>query len=333
MNIYLLNILLFLSLPLVAESLPLDAKIFVAGHKGLVGSAIVRALEQRGHKNLITKTSHELDLRNQAAVNDFFAREKPEFVFLGAAKVGGILANATYPVDFIYDNLMIEANVLQAAHTYGVKKLLFLGSSCIYPRDCPQPIREEYLLTSALEPSNQWYAIAKIAGLKMCQAYKQQYGDRFIACMPTNLYGPNDNFHPKNSHVLPALIRRFIEAKEENRAEVVVWGTGNVYREFLHVDDLANACLFLMENYEGDEVVNVGTGKDVTIRQLVELVAEVVDYKGAIVFDASKPDGTPRKMLNVDRLHSMGWTYKIELTEGVAKTIKWYLQHRDVIRN
>lgn len=315
------------------QQMPYTAKIYVAGHNGLAGAAIYRNLVAQGYTNIIGKSSTELDLRNQAAVDQFFATEKPEFVFLAAAKVGGIVANSTYPAEFIYNNLMIEANVIDAAHKHGVKKLLFLGSSCIYPRDCQQPIREEYLLSSALEPSNQWYAIAKIAGIKLCQAYNKQYGTRFIACMPTNLYGPNDYFHEQNSHVLPALIRRFVQAKEANQSTVVVWGTGTVYREFLHVDDLADAAIFLMNHYTGSDIVNVGTGVDITIADLARLVAATVGYTGKIVFDATKPDGTPKKLLNVDRLHSLGWTHKKALDQGLQETVAWYMQHRQDIRS
>lgn len=303
-----------------------DAKIWVAGHNGLVGSSIVRALQLEGYSNVLVKSREELDLRDQQAVSDFFLTEKPEYVFLAAAKVGGILANKTFPVEFISDNLAIEQNIIHAAYKHGVKKLLFLGSSCIYPRECPQPIKEEYLLTGSLEPTNEWYAVAKIAGLKLCQAYNKQYGARFISLMPTNLYGPGDNFDLTTSHVLPALIRKFIEAKNEEAKEVVVWGSGKPYREFLFVDDLAKACLWAMDHYEGNEWLNVGTGEDITIREVAHLIAELVGYEGEIVFDAAKPDGTPRKQLDVSRIHSLGWKSTTSLQEGLKSTIFWY-QH------
>ena len=297
-----------------------NAKIYVAGHRGLVGSAIMRALEAAGYTNLITRTHQELDLLDQAAVADFFATEKPEYVFLAAAKVGGILANKTYPADFIYQNLVIETNIVESAHQNDVKKLLFLGSSCIYPKFAEQPIKEEYLLTGALEPTNDAYAIAKIAGIMMCQSYHRQYGSDFISVMPTNLYGENDNFDPETSHVLPALIRRFHEAKENNVPEVVVWGSGTPMREFLYVDDLASACLHLMDTYAEPEIVNIGTGTDVTIKELAETIADVVGYTGKIVWDSTKPDGTPRKLLDVSKLHNLGWHHSIELKEGIEKT-------------
>lgn len=304
-----------------------NSKIYVAGHRGLVGSAIVRNLQSKGYTNIITRTHSELDLTDQQAVRRFFEEEKPEYVFLAAAKVGGIHANNTYPADFIYDNLMIECNVIKAAHDFNVKKLLFLGSSCIYPKMAPQPIKEEYLLSGYLEPTNEAYAIAKIAGLKMCQYFKKQYGDNFISCMPTNLYGPNDNFDLQNSHVLPALIRKFHEAKVENKPYVEVWGTGTPRREFLYVDDMADACVFLMENYDGEETVNIGTGEDVTIKELAEIIKEVVGYEGELNFDTSKPDGTPRKLLDVSKLNKLGWKYKIELRDGIEKSYKWYLEN------
>ena len=303
------------------------AKIYVAGHRGLVGSAIIRQLNSQGYYNIIIRTHHELDLRDQAAVNDFFEQEKPDYVFLAAAKVGGILANNTYRAEFIYDNLMIELNVIHAAYKNGVKKLLFLGSSCIYPRNCPQPICEEYLLTSELEKTNEPYAIAKIAGLKLCEAYNQQYGTQFIACMPTNLYGPGDNFDLNNSHVIPALIRKFMTAKKRNETTVMLWGSGKPYREFLYVDDLADASVFLMHHYDGDEVLNVGTGTDITIGELAQLIKELVGYEGEIVHDTSKPDGTPRKLLNVDKLTKAGWCAQTGLKLGLAKTIEWCEQH------
>ncbi|WPC41045.1 GDP-L-fucose synthase [Clostridium sp. JS66] len=304
-----------------------NSKIYVVGHKGLVGSAIVRNLQKKECLNIIGRTHKELDLTNQADVRKFFEEERPEYVFLAAAKVGGINANNTYPADFIYENLMIQNNVIKAAHDFKVKKLLFLGSSCIYPKNCPQPIKEEYLLSGYLEPTNEAYALAKISGLKMCQFYKKQYGDNFISVMPTNLYGPNDNYDLETSHVLPALIRKFHEAKVNNSPYVKVWGTGRPLREFLHVNDMADACVFLMENYDGDEFFNVGTGKEVSIKELAEMIKEIVDYKGEIRFDESKPDGTPRKLLDVSRLKEVGWSYKVELYDGVENTYKDYLKH------
>ena len=300
-----------------------DSRIFVAGHRGLVGSAIVRKLESEGFTNIIIKTSKELDLRIQADVNKFFEQEKPEYVFLAAAKVGGIKANMDYPAQFIYDNLAIETNVIHAAYKYGAKKLLFLGSSCIYPRDCKQPIKEEYLLTGPLEETNEFYALAKIAGLKMCQAYNKQYGTRFISCMPTNLYGPNDNYDLETSHVMPALIAKFIDAKKNNKNEVVLWGTGKPYREFLYVDDLADACLFLMQNYNSNETINVGTGKDLTVKELAELIAQQVGYEGKISFNAVA-DGTPKKVLNLNKIHDLGWFAKISLLDGIKKVTSLY---------
>lgn len=294
-----------------------NAKIYVAGHRGMVGGAIMRALEADGYHNLVLRASSALDLRRQADVEAFFAAERPEYVFLAAAKVGGILANSRYPADFLYDNLALELNVLHAAAQSDVKKLLFLGSSCIYPRLAPQPMPESCLLTGALEPTNEAYALAKISGLKYCAYLNRQYGTDFISVMPTNLYGPNDNYHPEHSHVLPALIRRFHEAKEQTLPEVVIWGTGAPKREFLYVDDLASACLFLMNTYSGDEPVNIGTGKEVTIRELAELVRETVGYEGRLVFDPTKPDGTPRKLLDVSKLAALGWTYRTELFDGV----------------
>ncbi|SNX52925.1 GDP-L-fucose synthase [Thermoanaerobacterium sp. RBIITD] len=304
-----------------------DSKIYVAGHRGLVGSAIVRNLESKGYTNIIKRTHKELDLTNQEAVRRFFEEEKPEYVFLAAAKVGGIHANNTYPADFIYENLMIQNNVIKAAHDFKVKKLLFLGSTCIYPKMAPQPIKEEYLLSGYLEPTNEAYAIAKIAGLKMCQFFKRQYGDNFISCMPTNLYGPNDNFDLNNSHVMPALIRKFHEAKVNNLPYVEVWGTGKPLREFLYVDDMADACVFLMENYDGEEHVNIGTGQEVSIRELAEMIKEVVGFEGEIVFNTDKPDGTPRKLTDVIKLHSLGWRHNVELGEGIERTYKWYLEN------
>ena len=307
------------------NAMELDSKIYVAGHNGLVGSAILRELAKEGYTNVITRSSKELDLCNQSEVEIFFAMEKPEYVFLSAAKVGGIIANSTYPADFIYKNLMISANVIDAAYRHGVKKLLFLGSSCIYPRDCPQPILEEYLLSGYLEKSNDAYAIAKIAGLKMCQAYNKQYGTNFISCMPTNLFGINDNFDLQNSHVLPALLSKFVTAKETNSPSVTVWGTGSALREFLFVDDLANALVFLMNHYDGNETINVGTGVDISIGDLARLIKKVVGYEGELVFDTTKPDGTPRKLLNVEKLKALGWSAQTTLEEGLEKTYEWYI--------
>ncbi|QJA09400.1 GDP-L-fucose synthase [Romboutsia sp. CE17] len=305
----------------------LDSKIYVAGHRGLVGSAIVRNLQDKGYKNIICRTHKELDLTNQEAVRSFFETERPDYVFLAAAKVGGINANNTYPADFIYDNLMIQNNVIKAAHDFGVKKLLFLGSTCIYPKMAPQPIKEEYLLTGALEETNEAYAVAKIAGLEMCKFFKRQYGDNFISCMPTNLYGPNDNFNLKNSHVLPALIRKFHEAKVNNSDVVEVWGTGTPLREFLYVDDMADACVFLMENYDGEQHVNIGTGEEVSIKELAETVKEVVEFDGELVFNTDMPDGTPRKLTTVDKLHGLGWKHKISLNEGIKLAYTWFLEN------
>ena len=303
------------------------AKIFVAGSRGMVGSAIVRNLEQNGFTNIITKSSKELDLRNQQAVFEFFETEKPEYVFLAAAKVGGIHANNTYPAEFIYDNMMIQNNVIHAAYLNKVEKLFFLGSSCIYPKFAPQPLKEEYLLTGALEPTNEAYAIAKISGLKMCEFYKKQYGCNFISAMPTNLYGINDNFNLQNSHVLPALLRKFIEAKQNNSSEVVVWGSGTPMREFLFVDDLAEACVFLMQNYNDAETVNIGTGEDVTIKELAETIKKTVGFEGELVFDATKPDGTPRKLLDVSKINNLGWKHKVNLQEGIEKTLDWVTEN------
>ena len=308
------------------------SRIYVAGHRGLVGSAIVRALQAEGFAYIITRSRTETDLENQGAVFKLFLEEKPEFVFMAAAKVGGILANNSYPVDFIRSNLMVQNNIIDASHFSGVKKLLFLGSSCIYPKLAPQPIKEEYLLTGALEPTNEWYAIAKIAGIKMCQAYRRQYGMSAISLMPTNLYGPGDNFDLNASHVLPALIRKFHEAKISGAKEVVMWGTGTPRREFLHVDDLASACLHLMDSYDGEEHVNVGTGEDVTIRELAEMVKETVGFAGEIVQDLTKPDGTPRKLLDVGKLHGLGWRHRVELQAGVRTTYEWFLNHLVEVR-
>lgn len=301
-----------------------NSKIYVAGHRGLVGSAIMRCLEQNGYQNIITRTHQEMDLRNQQVVQDFFTAEKPEYVFLAAAKVGGIWANNNAPADFMYDNLMISANVIRAAYEHHVKKLLFLGSSCIYPKMAPQPIKEDYLLTGSLEPTNEGYALAKISGMQLCKFYRRQYGCDFISAMPTNLYGINDNFDLNSSHVLPALIRKFHEAKVENKPEVVLWGTGKVLREFLYVDDLADALLHLMNNYSDESHVNVGTGEDLSIHDLALTVKEVVGYQGNIVYDSSKPDGTPRKLLDVSLLHSLGWHHTVALRQGVAEVYEWY---------
>jgi GDP-L-fucose synthase len=292
-------------------------KIFIAGHNGLVGSAIVRVLKSKGYTNLVYRRSKDLDLRDQAAVESFFKQEKPKFVFLAAAKVGGIVANNTYRADFLYDNLMIVANVVHAAFNNNVSKLLFLGSSCIYPKLAPQPIKEEYLLTGALEHTNEPYAIAKIAGIKLCESFREQYGANYISVMPTNLYGINDNYHPQNSHVMPALIRRFHEAKENGIGEVEIWGSGTPKREFLFGDDLAEACLFLMEHYDEKEIINIGCGEDISIKELAGLVKDVVGYAGKLVFDTTKPDGTPRKLLDVSKIHSLGWHHKTSLSDGM----------------
>lgn len=307
-----------------------DSSIYVAGHRGLVGAAILRKLQSEGYENILTRTSADLDLTDAGAVENFFASEKPEYVFLAAAKVGGILANDTYPADFIRENLAIQLNVIDAAYRHGLRKLLFLGSSCIYPRLAPQPMKEEHLLTGELEPTNEPYAIAKISGIKLCQSYNRQYGTDYISVMPTNLYGPGDNFDLQNSHVLPALIRKFHEAKERGEESVEVWGTGNPRREFLHVDDLADACIHLMQTYSGGEPVNVGVGADVSIGELAELVREAVGYSGEIVYDTSKPDGTPRKLLDVSRLESLGWRANIPLREGIEQTYQWFLETSSV---
>jgi len=306
-----------------------NARIYIAGHQGLVGAAIQRQLAS----DLLLRTHRELDLTQQTAVMDFFQTEQPEYVFLAAAKVGGIHANNTYPADFLRDNVQIQTNIIDAAYRTGVKKLLFLGSSCIYPKLAPQPMKEEYLLTGSLEPSNQWYAIAKIAGIKMCQAYRKQYGFNAISLMPTNLYGPGDNFNLENSHVLPALIRKFHEAKVRGEPAVVVWGTGKPRREFLHVDDLANAAEFLMTHYDSEEMLNVGVGEDVTILELAEKVKEIVEYQGTITFDSSKPDGTPQKLLDVSRLKALGWQAKISLQAGIESTYHWFLENQEMMRD
>jgi GDP-L-fucose synthase len=310
----------------------MSERIYLAGHRGLVGGAILRALEARGEGGLLTRSRTELDLTDRAAVERFFADERPTQVYLAAAKVGGIRANDTYPAEFLHENLAIQTNVIDVAWRSGVKKLLFLGSSCIYPRLAPQPIREDSLLTGPLEPTNEWYAVAKIAGIKLCQAYRRQYGFDAISLMPTNLYGPGDNFALENSHVLPALMRRFHEAKALGAAEVVIWGTGTPRREFLHVDDLASAALHLMQHYSDPGIVNVGTGEDLPIAELASLVAETVGYTGRLAFDPTKPDGTPRKLLDVSRLHGLGWRHRIGLREGLASTYRWFLEHEATLR-
>jgi GDP-L-fucose synthase len=304
-----------------------DLKIYIAGHRGLVGSAIMRRLKAEGYKNLLTHTHAELDLTRQEKVEEFFHEERPDYVFLAAARVGGIYANNTYPAEFIYSNLTIQTNIIHASYVFKVKKLLFLGSSCIYPKNCPQPMKEEYLLSGPLEPTNEPYAVAKIAGIKMCQAYNRQYGTNFLSVMPTNLYGPNDNFDLKTSHVLPALIRKFHEAKTEGLSEVEIWGTGSPRREFLHVDDLADASLFLMNNYSKSKIINIGAGKDSTIKELAEMIARIVEFKGRLVFNSIKPDGTPKKLLDISVLHSFGWKARIGLEQGIAETYKWYAEN------
>jgi len=307
-----------------------EAKIYIAGHRGMVGSAIKRRLEKEGFTNFVTRTSSELDLRNQQAVSDFFAQEKPDYVFLAAAKVGGIVANNTYRADFLYDNLQIQNNIIHSSYLNSVKKLMFLGSSCIYPKLAPQPLREEYLLTGLLEDTNEPYAIAKIAGIKMCDAYRAQYGCNYISAMPTNLYGYNDNYHPQNSHVLPALIRRFHEAKEQSSPSVTIWGTGSPKREFLFADDLAEACYYLMQNFNEPGLVNIGTGEDLSIKELAELVKEIVGFEGEILLDTSKPDGTPRKLMDVSKLHATGWKHAIELPEGIKLAYQDFLSKQEV---
>lgn len=302
-----------------------EEKIYVAGHNGLVGSAIVRVLKKQGYKNLILKKREELDLTDQIATSRFFSEARPDYVFLAAAMVGGIKANSDYPADFILNNLTIQDSVISSAHKYSVKKLLFLGSSCIYPRDCPQPIKEEYLLTGPLESTNDAYAIAKIAGIKMCQSFNKQYHTNYISVMPTNLYGPNDNFDLETSHVFPALVRKFHESKINNEPEVVLWGTGKARREFLFVDDLASACVYLMNTYNDSDIVNIGTGEDLTIKELAILIKDAVGYKGKIVHDLEKPDGTPQKLLDVSKLHSLGWKHETSLKSGIEKTYKWFV--------
>jgi GDP-L-fucose synthase len=305
-----------------------NAKIYVAGHRGLVGSAILRLLQSQGYTNIIFRTHSELDLADQTAVKKFFEQEKPEFVFLAAAKVGGIHANNKYPAEFIYQNLAVQNNVIHFSYLNGVKKLCFLGSSCIYPKMSPQPMKEEYLLDGKLEPTNEPYAIAKIAGIAMAKSYNRQYGTNYISVMPTNLYGPNDNFDLQNSHVLPALIRKFVEAKETNAPSVVLWGTGKPKREFLYVDDMADACIFLMNNYDGDDFFNIGTGEDVTILEVAQKIKTIVGFTGDMEFDSTKPDGTPRKLLDVSRINALGWKAKIHLDEGLKKAIDWYIQNK-----
>ena len=309
-----------------------DSKIYIAGHRGMVGSAIHRKLQGKGFHNFVLRTSKELDLRNQQAVSDFFQTEKPDYVFLAAAKVGGIIANNTYRADFLFENLAIQNNVIHSAYETDVKKLMFLGSSCIYPKLAPQPLKEEYLLSGFLEETNEPYAIAKIAGIKLCEAYRSQYGCDFISVMPTNLYGPNDNYDLQNSHVLPAMIRKFHEAKVSNNESVTLWGTGSPMREFLHADDLAEACTYLMENYSEPQLINVGTGTDVTIKELAETVCKIVGFEGELIWDTTKPDGTPRKLMDVSKLHAQGWKHKMELKEGIALAYQDFLEHHDTLR-
>lgn len=307
-----------------------NSKIYIAGHRGMVGSAILRKLEKEGFTNIITRGSTELDLRNQQAVTEFFDQEKPEYVFLAAAKVGGIIANNTYRADFLYENLMIQNNIIHNSYLNGVKKLMFLGSSCIYPKLAPQPLKEEYLLTGLLEETNEPYAIAKIAGIKMCDAYRAQYGCNYISVMPTNLYGYNDNYHPQNSHVLPALIRKFHEAKVNGSSKVVIWGTGSPFREFLFADDLADACFYLMETYNEPNLVNIGTGEDISIKDLALLIKKIIGFEGELEFDSSKPDGTPRKLMDVSKLHAAGWKHKIQLEDGIRLAYEDFLSKNQV---
>jgi GDP-L-fucose synthase len=313
--------------PLIKQT----SKLYIAGHRGLVGNTILCRLKADGYKNIITRTSAELDLTDQRAVGKFFVVEKPEFVFLAAARVGGIYANNIYPAEFIYQNLMIQTNIIHQSYLHKVKRLLFLGSSCIYPKHCSQPMKEEYLMTGLLEPTNSPYAVAKIAGIEMCHSYNRQYKTNYIPVMPTNLYGPNDNFDLKTSHVLSALIRKFHEAKTKDQKEVVVWGTGTPRREFLHVDDLADACVYLMNYYDGTDLINIGTGEDITIRKLAELIGQIVGFKGGISYDTSKPDGMLRKLLDVSKINALGWKSKIGLEEGIRETYNWYVENEDVV--
>jgi GDP-L-fucose synthase len=301
-----------------------DSRIYIAGHNDFVGSAILRRLKELGYRYLLLRSDEELDLKNQQKTNEFFESQMPEYVFLAKEKVGGILANATYPADFIYENLAIQTNVLRAAFRIGVKKLLFLGSSCSYPKECPQPMKEEYILTGSLEPTNEAYAVAKIAGMKMCQAYNKQYGTNFIVVIPANLYGIGDDFHPENSHVIAALIRKFHEAKEKGEHKVIIWGSGRPKREFLYIDDFADACIFLMREYDGCEIINIGTSEDISIKELAELIKEIVGFEGEVVHDTTKPDGMPRKLLDVRRINTLGWKAKIRLEEGIKVTYNWY---------
>jgi len=309
-----------------------ESKIYIAGHRGMVGSAILRKLKEKGFHNFVLRTSQELDLRNQAGVSAFFRTERPAYVFLAAAKVGGIIANNTFRADFLYENLAIQNNIIHSAYESKVSKMMFLGSSCIYPKLAPQPLKEEYLLSGFLEETNEPYAIAKIAGIKLCEAYRKQYGCDFISVMPTNLYGPNDNYDLQNSHVLPAMIRKFHEAKTAGNTSVTLWGTGSPMREFLHADDLAEACVFLMENYSQPEFINVGTGKDVTIKELAETVCKIVKFEGDLIWDTNKPDGTPRKLMDVSKLHAQGWKHTIELKEGIALAYQDFLKHHETLR-
>ncbi len=311
-----------------SEEIQLNSKIYVAGHNGLVGSAIIRKLKNEGYSNIVTRSSSELDLRCQQAVSNFFQQEKPEYVFLAAAHVGGIKANSDYPATFIYNNIMIEANIIHSAYQNKTKKLLFLGSSCIYPKNCEQPITESSLLTGTLETTNEPYAIAKIAGIKMCQSYNKQYKTNFISCMPTNLYGPNDNFDLNTSHVIPAMIRKFVEAKEKDKDSVTIWGSGTPKREFLHVDDLADASLFLMRHYDDSEIINIGCGDDISILEIAELIKEIVGYNGKLIFDQSYPDGTAKKLLNITKLKKLGWESTINLKDGIKESVKWYYENK-----